>query len=354
MDDVHEKLRCSLCDDDENAFIYHDPALLSAHFKNAHPNVFCCENCNKKFDLLDLWKSHKCSRNSGNSKVITPPDGKSIESSKSCFTNDDDIIDQIIPGWPLQATVSIDATKNDDSKSEELKLFAIDQNSKVMQNGTTAILTWNEELNALDFVVEKIEWEKNDRGSAIKKSMFSRKYIRFFKDKKDKHFNISLKLFGNNFDFGHARAAGNCFSYIDFKASFSNLNFSTFSTFNRSSWRILEKRILDETKQFKQDFVTTGAIFSKSKVKYLNGVGIPKSFYKVAFFERYDGKFVIKCFLMYNTNTPQSIDQSEVSLNLIEKLTRKCFLTSWTLEKISPDSLERQLEKLRQNEVKTK
>lgn len=122
---------------------------------------------------------------------------------------------------------------------------------------------------------------------------------------------------------------------------------------NRNNWRVLEKRILDEAKLFKCAYVTTGAIFSKNgKVvtKYIKGILIPCAFFKVAVFERYDGQYVIKSYMMRNNGSFQSVPASEVSLLLIEKITKRFYLTPSVLAKVLPASLKDHIETLRRFE----
>lgn len=78
---------------------------------------------------------------------------------------------------------------------------------------------------------------------------------------------------------------------------------------------------------------------------------IPYSFYKVAVFERVDSQYEIKSYLMYNNSDGQSVKSSEVSLTLIENLTKKYFLTPSIMDKITPQSMNAHLQKLRRMEL---
>lgn len=122
------------------------------------------------------------------------------ELSSSCFTDENGIINKIIPGWPMQATCSIGGRRNrlERHKCEGSTSFCINENQNVIQIGSSAILTWCSELNALSYALEKIEWEKNSRGSAITKPVFSRKNVQFKKDEQDVLYEISCGVLAHH------------------------------------------------------------------------------------------------------------------------------------------------------------
>lgn len=354
--------KCYFCDDAE---IDYDESSFAKHIMESHKDVNFCKACGVIFESDAEALGHKCSKKFDGKFLkclifmkMSPElkDAVDKELSSSCFTDENGIINKIIPGWPMQATCSIDASRNrlERHKCEGLTSFCINENQNVIQIGSSAILTWCSELNALSYALEKIEWEKNSRGSAITKPVFSRKNVQFKKDEQDVLYEISCGVLAHPYDLGHARAAGNCFTKADFIASFSSLNFWPMNLhLNRFSWSMLENEIRVEAKKFKCAYVTNGSIFRKSGklvVKYTNGILIPSAFFKVAVYERYDGLYVIKCYLMYNCETSQSVSASEVSLFLIENLTKQYYLTPSVLAKVLPASLKDHSDKFRHHE----
>ena len=82
---------------------------------------------------------------------------------------------------------------------------------------------------------------------------------------------------------GHTRAAGNCWTLADYRASFSNLNYwPVHQSLNSVHWRLLKDHIRKESIKFKRVFATTGSItISKGKDvgEYVKGVYKPSAFY---------------------------------------------------------------------------
>jgi DNA/RNA endonuclease G (NUC1) len=153
---------------------------------------------------------------------------------------------------------------------------------------------------------------------------------------------------------GHARAAGNCWNEIDFRASFSNLNYwPMHETLNSIHWKHLEDHIRKEAKQFKKVTVTTGAIFTKEgkvESKYIKGVYIPPAFFKLAAFEKDDGDLVIKSWIMRNDGSHQLLADSEVSVLLLERATRTKFFSKEILSSIDKECLREHRNVLRRQD----
>lgn len=64
----------------------------------------------------------------------------------------------------------------------------------------------------------------------------------------------------------------------------------------------------------------------------------------------FDGSIDVKAWLMRNDDSVQNLDNCEVSVRLIEKLTATFFLTQDVLGKIKPETVSRHVSELRRHD----
>ena len=152
----------------------------------------------------------------------------------------------------------------------------MNESSQTLQNGSSAVISWNQALNCPDSVTEIISWPRDGTGAILAKPRYDRRGTCFTIDKQ--HYNIARKVNSSEldrpFDRGHLRAANNCFNPVDFRASFSNLNYVAQNCrLNQCSWKLLEEHVLRTARMFKEAYVTTGPIFNDGeKVDFIKGM----------------------------------------------------------------------------------
>lgn len=269
---------------------------------------------------------------------------------KSIFTDEEGRITELIPGFPMQGTCSLSIAKNTTEKLQfhGISPIFLNQHQNLIQNGSSALLLWCSTLNSLASCTEVIAWERDENGKIKERPSFSREGMLFKKDENDKLFNIPTTTLSHPWQMGHARAAGNCWSEVDFRASFSSLNFwPQHRNLNTIHWKRLEDHIRSEARRFVTVFITTGAIFTDPKGKivanYVSDVLIPFAFYKLAFFERDDGFLEFRCWLMENSGEPQPHNRCQVSLIELEAKTRCFFVNPMLMKRLDPASVDEHL-----------
>lgn len=361
----HPQHSCALCVGDEK-FKFFAFKELTTHIAECHPDFFLCVKCGRQFHTFDAVKSHECSERFSKMDLELlnflhqPININALrEQNISCvFTNDDGRIVAPIPGFPHHGVCSIDSAQNATEKLrfDQFNPHYINQSQELIQLCSTAIINYCCEVNSPSYCTEVFEWQRTSDGARLPKARFDRANVRFRRDENDTLFRRPCSVLSPPYQLGHIRAAGNCLSLVDFKTSFSNLNYwPQHERLNTVHMKLLEEHIRKEAEKYKRVYITTGAIFIKDgKVvgNYCRGVFVPPAFYKLAIFETFVGKFEVFCWILHNDESDQSIGSSEVSLLLLEKATRQRFMTPDVLRRVTPESINQQLKDRRRYDTK--
>jgi hypothetical protein len=356
----HPQVVCALCVG-EKAFKCFAYKQLSAHIAKMHPEFYHCVDCGRKFSTCDAVQSHACSKAFSGADLQLlmflrqPVNLSELEEKNiaSALTDDEGLITSPIPSFPHQAVCSIDNSQNTTAKLQFDKFSPqyINQSQDLIQLGSSAIVMYCCEVNSPSCCTEVFEWKRTSAGGLLPKPRFDRTNVHFRRDENDVMFNRRSSRLSPPYQLGHIRAAANCLSLVDFKASFSNLNYwPQHEKLNTVQMRLLEEHIRNKAKAYSRVFITTGAIFVKDgRVvgNYCHGVYIPPAFYKVALFEDFSGKFEVFAWILQNDVSELSFAQCEVSLLLVEKATRMRFLTPDVLARVLPSSITRHVSELR-------
>jgi endonuclease G, mitochondrial len=144
---------------------------------------------------------------------------------------------------------------------------------------------------------------------------------------------------GSGYDRGHLCPAGDMkLNPTSMSESFYLSNMSPQDKdFNAGIWNTLEDRVRKWALTFERIYVVTGGVLTSNKGKIgLNGVSIPKYFYKIIYDPRGPGKMI--AFLIPNENSEKALQNYIVTVDSLENLTGIDFFPEL------PDSNENHLE----------